>query len=220
MERLYAHPESNMTSDDWNFQRVDKLFKSGTILTQKPTQEVKLCLDEETPYIIKKYITKSLLGSLREWLGKARSDKSFESAITLQALSIPVPMHHMIAKQLAFSQSVSYLLMDKAQGTPLIEFLLSENFGDLPENSEQHIIDIVDTLHKAGIAHGDLHTRNLIIADDGTVSLIDLDNVEKSPGRIPRDVRRLHQALIDHPGPLHKLQKYLEARLDATLGKH
>ena len=220
MERLYIHPESNMTSDDWDFQRVDKLFKSGTLLTQKPTQEVKLCFDEETPYIIKKYFSKSLLGSLREWLGKARSDKSFVSAITLQALSIPVPMHHMIAKQLAFRQSVSYLLMEKAQGTPLIEFLLSGNFEDLPEDSERHIIDIVDSLHKAGLAHGDLHTRNLIIADDGTISLIDLDNVKKSPRRIPRDVRRLHQALMDHPSPLHKLQEYLAGRLSATLGEH
>jgi tRNA A-37 threonylcarbamoyl transferase component Bud32 len=216
MERLKINSHINIRADRWSIQHIEMIYASGTIITQKPAQEVKLCHDGDIPYIIKKYLSKNIFQSLRELLGKARSDKSFNSALTLQALSIPIPNHYMVAKQISVNRSTSYLVMERAPGTPLIKFLQSGNFDDLPAITELHIIDIVETFHNANLAHGDLHTRNLIIANDGSVSLIDLDNVEKSPSRIRRDVRRLHQALIDYPNPMHKLQQYLAIRLEIT----
>ena len=59
----------------------------------------------------------------------------------------------------------------------------------------ENIAQLVTGLHKLGIAHGDLHTRNLIIAEDDSVRLIDFDNARKSTNGIRKDLKRFRNAV-------------------------
>ena len=212
MERLQIHPDSPLKAEDWSLPRIETLYSNGSLLTRKDTQEVKLCRDKESSYIVKKYLSNSFLQALREWTGHARPDRAFGMAATLRELGTPVPRHHMIAKKGSLRRTVSYLIMEEAPGTPLIKYLQSGNFDVFPKTTEEHIIAIVEKLQRAGIAHGDFHTRNLIVADDGQVSLIDLDNAAKTRRRLSRDIRRLHRALLDYPNPLKRLQDFLAGK--------
>lgn len=85
--------------------------------------------------------------------------------------------------------------MEKAPGTALFEFIQPGINLTLSETAIENIAFLVTNLHKLGIAHGDLHTRNLIIAEDDSVRLIDLDNAQKSTNGIRKDLDRFRKAV-------------------------
>jgi len=47
------------------------------------------------------------------------------------------------------------------------------------------VADVVASLHELGVAHGDLHPGNLIVARDGAVHVLDLGNAHDLRGEIP-----------------------------------
>ena len=85
--------------------------------------------------------------------------------------------------------------MEKAPGTALFEFIQHGTNLTLSDTAIENIASLVTDLHKLGIAHGDLHTRNLIIAEDDSVRLIDLDNARKSSKGIRKDLERFRKAV-------------------------
>ena len=77
----------------------------------------------------------------------------------------------------------------------MYEFIQPENNLTLSEAAQENIASLITEMHKEGIAHGDLHTRNLIIAEDDTVRLIDFDNARKSANGIRKDLKRFRNAV-------------------------
>ena len=71
------------------------------------------------------------------------------------------------------------------------------------------VIHIVRQPREFGVAHGDLPTRNLIVDEDGAVSLIDLDKASRSRRRQHKDAAGLLRALELYPNSWHELAAIL-----------
>ena len=185
--------------DDSLFQRLkqehEKSYASGIQINHKGHQGVSECNIDATPYMIKCYRTKSLLATLRLMLGRSRIDTSFRSAQALDAHGLAAAKHLMVVKHLSLFKSRAFLIMEKAPGTTLFEFIQAGTQLRLSDAAVENIAALVTGLHKLGIAHGDLHTRNLIIAEDGSVRLIDFDNARKSRNGIHKDLKRFRNAV-------------------------
>ena len=86
------------------------------------------------------------------------------------------------------SGGVPYLVMEYVPGTDLSK-LVKRNGPLLPEIAKRYVAQLASALtaaHAAGIVHRDVKPSNAILADDGTVKLLDLGlallpNVEPEP---------------------------------------
>ena len=181
------------------------VFNGGNILKSSSHREVRECEFDGTSFFIKRYRTTSPLETLRLLGRDSRADRSFSIAHTLERQGVPVPRHLLVAKHVSLAGSTAFLVMEKSEGTPLIQFLQDGTSGQLPVVVESNVIHIVRQLRECGVTHGDLHTRNLIVDEDGAVSLIDLDNASCSRRRQHKDTARLLRALELYPNSWHEL---------------
>ena len=170
-------------------------YTSGRQLNQREHQGVSECQIDGKSYIIKAYQASSPLAALRILLGYSRVDTSFRYARILNDNKIPVAKHLLTVKHLSLSNSQAFLVMEKAPGTALFEFIQRETNLTLSDAAIENIGTLIANLHKLGIAHGDLHTRNLIIAEDNSARLIDLENAKKSAKGIRKDLERFRKAV-------------------------
>ena len=173
----------------------EQAYASGQQLNQRGHQGVSDCQIEGKSYIIKAYQATSPLAALRMMVGCSRVDKSFRYARILNDNGIAAAKHLLTIKHLSLSNSRAFLVMEKVPGTALFEFIQTETDLTLNDTVIENIALLVTNLHKLGIAHGDLHARNLIIAEDDSVRLIDLDNARESTNAIRKDLERLRKAI-------------------------
>jgi tRNA A-37 threonylcarbamoyl transferase component Bud32 len=173
----------------------EQAYTNGQQLNQRENQGVSECQINGLSYIIKAYQAKSPVAAFRILLGCSRVDTSFRFARILNNNGIAVARHLLTAKHMSLSDSRAFLVMEKAPGTALFEFIQPGIDLTLSETAIENIAFLVTNLHKLGIAHGDLHTRNLIIAEDDSVRLIDLDNAQKSTNGIRKDLDRIRKAV-------------------------
>jgi len=61
------------------------------------------------------------------------------------------------------------IVIEFRSGMPAVEF----SDGALPAEVVGRIEQAVRELHARGVTHGDLHRKNILVADDGTITLID-----------------------------------------------
>ena len=185
--------------DNALFQRLkqehEKSYASGIQINHKGHQGVSECNIDGTLYMIKCYRTSSPIATLRLMLGRSRIDTSFRSAQALDSHGLAAAKHLLVVKHLSFFESRAFLIMEKAPGTTFFEFIQPGTPLRLSDTAMENIAVLVTGLHKLGIAHGDLHTRNLIIAEDDSVRLIDFDNARKSRNGIHKDLKRFRNAV-------------------------
>ncbi|HVF10514.1 MAG TPA: RIO1 family regulatory kinase/ATPase [Abditibacteriaceae bacterium] len=82
----------------------------------------------------------------------------------LRALSGMEGVPHPIARPDADAIVVEY-----CPGTPANRFA----DGTLPATALQRLSTLIEVLHARGVTHGDLHQHNILIADDGSLTLLD-----------------------------------------------
>lgn len=190
--------------DDARFQALlrghEKAYAAGKKINSKGHQGVSECEINGATYMIKCYRSRSLFSTIRLWLGVSRVDRSFSFAEKLNNEGISSAKHLLAAKHLALAGNRAYLIMEKAPGTSLFEFIQPDASLRLSETAIGNIASLITGMHRLGIAHGDLHSRNLIIADDDSVRLIDFDNARKSTGAIAKDLRRFRDAVAATSG--------------------
>ena len=80
-------------------------------------------------------------------------------------------------------QQVDKLAMSLAKGSPLQRKL--ERGMSLVEEQQaaSSFVTKLSRMHKKGIVHNDLHTDNIVVGDDGDVTLIDFGKAEQDWGR-------------------------------------
>lgn len=185
--------------DDAHFQALlhehEKAYADGKQINSKGHQGVSECEINGATYMIKYYRSKSFFSAIRLWLGISRVDRSFIFADKLDREGVSTAKHLLAVKHLALADNRAFLIMEKAPGTALFEFIQPDTSLRLSETAIENIASLITGMHKQGIAHGDLHSRNLIIADDDSVRLIDFDNARKSTGAIHKDLRRFRNAV-------------------------
>ncbi|RMF74454.1 MAG: hypothetical protein D6738_06300 [Acidobacteria bacterium] len=91
------------------------------------------------------------------------------------------------------------LVIERVPGRPLSAWR-----GPLPDGVLDRLAEIVADVHRRGVAIADLHHSNVLVADDGTVHLVDF-----AIARIARDPAR--------PGPLVRLLMQLDDHAVARL---
>lgn len=69
--------------------------------------------------------------------------------------------------------ATGYISMSKVEGVTLKKFLSSESDPDKRSEVERNLISARAIMHKSQISHGDFHSGNVIVKNDGTVSIID-----------------------------------------------
>ncbi|MDG0993757.1 MAG: lipopolysaccharide core heptose(II) kinase RfaY [Akkermansiaceae bacterium] len=195
MIQTRRHSQLSDTEFHALMQIHEEAYANGKTINQKGHQGVSECQIDGKDYMIKRYLTRSPFSSLRLWFGSSRIDTSFRYAVLLNDHDIAVAKHLLTVKHLSFSNSCAYLIMEKARGTALFEFIRADTNLTLNEIAIENIARLITGLHKHGIAHGDLHTRNLIIAEDNSVRLIDFDNARKSTSGILKDLTRFRNAI-------------------------
>lgn len=69
---------------------------------------------------------------------------------------------------------------------------------DLITLHRKAFLDVLETIHHAGILHGDLRAWNLLVADNGDVSIIDFDSAEfDAPDKHYNAEERVMISLLD-----------------------
>jgi len=61
------------------------------------------------------------------------------------------------------------IVIEYCHGTPVNRF----EAGTLPAAALEQLGRLVEALHARGVTHGDLHQSNILVADDGAITLID-----------------------------------------------
>ncbi len=105
--------------------------------------------------------------------------------------------------------------MEHATGLKLHDYLYSEKPGKLLDETAQAAIDTIKSLHSLGLSHGDLHTQNLIVENESTVQLIDLDNVRKARRRQHKDIARFRKSVANGNQNTDTLMKKIAEQLKA-----
>lgn len=176
-------------------QAHEEAYANGKTINQKGHQGVSECRISGNDYMIKRYRTSTPLAGLRLLLGQSRIDTSFRYAEILNTHGVTAAKHLLMVKHLSLYKSRAFLVMEKAPGVALFDFIQSGTKLKLSDTAVENIAQLITGLHKLGIAHGDLHTRNLIIAQDNSVQLIDFDNARKSANGIRKDLNRFQHAI-------------------------
>lgn len=195
MLRIRRHPELNDSLADTFLGQIEAIFDEGETLSIGAKQVVKHCQVQDSSFIIKRYDSTGPFAALRLLLSGSRVDNSCRFASFLEKFEVPCPKHLLAIKQIGFAKSTTYLVMEKAPGIPLFEFIQAESTLTLSEAAIENIAKLITQMQWLGIAHGDLHTRNFIIANDDSVQIIDLDSCKSSKSRRDKDIERFTKAV-------------------------
>ena len=117
----------------------------------------------------------------------------------------PLFVRHLLGRWLTRRESAAYRAANGAAGLPefhgrldsfslALEWIESRSLAELRGQSVDPVVfeevrGILDTLHESGLALGDLHHRDVLVADDGHAFLVDLATA---------------WVLGDRPGPLRR----------------
>lgn len=159
-------------------QNIDKLMQDGRILKDGNTCFVSRISLAGRDVVIKRYNCKGIVHSVRHTLKRSRARRNWLHAHRLKMLNIPT------AKPLAFIEKrrlliiyKSYYVTEYIEGQKLSDFLQDNS---LPEQQRlsmvEKVTELLETLSKHRITHGDLKHSNILIVDNKPM-LLDLDSM-------------------------------------------
>lgn len=131
--------------------------------------------------VLKYYYPRGLHKRVTYGLKGTRCRQSWLAALALERAGIPTPPALMIAEWRALGGVVwsrSMLATGKARGVTLLEW--AQTHGNDPARlaaMAERLRTIADRMARSRIGHGDLKATNILVADDDTVSFVDLDAV-------------------------------------------
>ncbi|MFK7911591.1 MAG: lipopolysaccharide core heptose(II) kinase RfaY [Akkermansiaceae bacterium] len=192
------HPEAPETFDGLTFWDINTIFQQGETISTNEAQTVKSCRASNLNLIIKEYIAHGSLAKMRLKLGLSRPHKAFRYAKLLEGQNILCPRHYLVASNITNDKYTTLLVMERAPGKPLYEFIHADQKIQLSDEAANNTAMLIKEIHALGISHGDMHARNFIVAPDDTVRIIDLDNVRLSrlsKNRQSKDLVRFTQAI-------------------------
>lgn len=173
-----------------SYDDVDRIYRAGEVMKRGDTQGVRLCNIEGEKVVVKSYDFSGALAAMRILIRFSRPHRSLRFANYLRSHDVPCPTHYLVVADSGRKMTRAYLLIDYVEGSSLYDLLYSEEPVELSNETAQTVIDTIKSLHSLGLAHGDLHTKNILVKDSSTVQLIDFDNVRKSRRRQGKDLSR------------------------------
>jgi len=181
----------------------EKIFEEATLIATNNSQVVKFFSLEGRDYVIKRYPEKGPRANLRSLLGISRAMNSFSKSALLSEVGVQTPAHLFVARHLGFLKGKSYLIMKKSQGESLYPMLFEDPPRTITPLLIENLVELTRRIHAAGFAHGDLHAGNVLVLEDESVEIIDLDNLRPNQKRQKRDRARLLRSFESRP-KLHR----------------
>ena len=131
-------------------------------------------------------------------LGKARH--AIRMAFLLEISGIPTPRVAAAGRRLVGGVvERSYVVTERVPGGSHVDRALCALEGEARQGLLRATGELVGRLHREGLAHRDLKAGNLLVADDGSLVLVDLDGVRSrrsvTLSRASRDLARLFRDL-------------------------
>lgn len=197
------------------YHDVRRLHENGESIRQANSQDVRSCQIEGKRYVFKCYHPNGPLFAFRVLTRTSRSHRSLRMAYFMGSKGVPYPAHFLVIARWNLWSARSYLLIEHVGGLKLHDYLYSEKPGKLLDETAQAAIDTIKSLHSLGLSHGDLHTQNLIVANESTVQLIDLDNVKKTCRRQQKDIARFKKSVANGNQNADSLLKKIAEQLKA-----
>jgi len=180
-----------------------ELFENGSFIATNNGQVVKSFEYNGEEYVIKRYPENSLRANIRSVLGVSRAMNSFVKAAKLQKVGVQTPSHLFVARHLGALKGESFLIMKKSLGESLYSMLCEEPPRRVSFILVAKLAEMTKKIHAVGFIHGDLHAGNIFVLEDGSVEIIDLDNLRINTNRRVRDQERLLRSFEMDPS-LHK----------------
>lgn len=142
--------------------------------------------------IVKQYLHRTLQHRLASLLGFGNAERYCSAAHFLSAAGILTPTPLAILKRFRGPLPVETLfVMRRVEGR-----MLSTMLAELEQNPERSqvlakkIAGIIAALRENGVVHRDLNTKNFLIAEDDTVTVIDFDAASRHAKRNRQLARR------------------------------
>lgn len=160
-------------------EHIDTLMDAGQILKDGNTCYVSRLSWNGKEVVVKRYNHKGFLHSLRQTLRTSRARRGWLNGHRLRMLGISTP------KPLAFFEQhrgpllwKCYLVTEYVQAPKLYRFLRDRNVTEEQRSTATgQVIDMLDSMGKYRISHGDLKHSNILITDDGP-TITDLDGMK------------------------------------------
>ena len=179
MVRYTQHPDlDDGLARKFREEHVE-LFENGSFIATNNEQVVKSFEINGAVFVIKRYSEKGARANIRSLLGVSRAMNSFRKSVQLSSIGVKTPDHLFVARHPSFLAGTSYLIMKKSIGVQLTD----------------KIDDLIQSIHQAGITHGDLHAANIFVLPDLSLELIDLDNMRPNRCRQAKDLARILRSL-------------------------
>ncbi|MES2997363.1 MAG: lipopolysaccharide kinase InaA family protein [Verrucomicrobiota bacterium] len=166
-------------------------------------------LSEETQAVFKYYYPKGFLKHLTHGIGGSRCMRSWIAGLAFRHAGLPTPAPLFIAEWRSAGGiwlGKSFLATHRAEGVDLFAWM-TRHQADASQLSAManRLREIFERMAHLRISHGDLKATNIIIADDGSPSFVDLDAMEflsppnRWPRRRERDVRLFYENWEKYP---------------------
>ena len=157
-------------------ERIDALMDQGHVLKDGDTSYVSRLSWNGNDVVVKRYNHKGLIHSLRHTIKRSRARRSWLHAHRLEVLGVatPRPLAYIEERKNAIVWK-SYLVTEYVEGRELKLFLRDEEIGvEARAAVNQQVTDMLRTLGRYHITHGDLKHSNVLITESGC-ALTDLD---------------------------------------------
>ena len=148
---------------DWNFQSM-----------QRRDQELASCRIDDRELVLKYYRTARKGWENFRPIRFTRAWRSWQAAIRLASAGIATPAPRFVVRQ---GDSL-ILACDRIEAQQLYSLVRDEDWMSTNQKSLiREISTLLARLDQAGVTHGDLHPRNILIDSQEKAWLIDLDGV-------------------------------------------
>ncbi|MBK70642.1 MAG: Kae1-associated kinase Bud32 [Euryarchaeota archaeon] len=160
-----------------------------------------------------------------EWLGKSammklRKPKGYRHpdldtrltksrmAVEVRALSLLQKRNFPSPQLLHVDQQESMIIISEMKGSPLFDAMVNRN---MKQGTLHRVGETIRRMHENGVSHGDLTTHNIMVDNDGVVSLIDFGLAKISPEleSLGQDLQVLNECLTashsDYPEAMEEV---------------
>lgn len=206
---------SNLPPDEINklIKRLEALPNEATIIWDRNNQVVyKLTFNGKN--LFTKFYRMKRRSS--RWIAAfkfSRARRSYRGGLQLLRAGLETPQPLLVLELGSPIPNCSYLVTEWIPGTMLMDYL--PDHPEAYQSLADQIANLMKQFHGQGFSHGDFHMKNIIVKEDGSVFLIDLDNVRRHllksrhRRRFERDRARLLMSLEEFPDFIQLLDKTL-----------
>jgi tRNA A-37 threonylcarbamoyl transferase component Bud32 len=204
--RLFSqHPDlAPDLAQEFRERHLD-LFESAEFIATNNEQVVKSFNLGKQSYVIKRYPENGPRANIRSLFKISRAMNSFNKSAQLSTLGVQSPTHLFVARHSGILHGSSYLIMKKSNGVCLHPMIFDQPEAPIADSIITELATMTKRIHAAGLTHGDLHAGNIFVLGNGTVEIIDLDNMRPNLKRQKRDRARLLRSFESRPALREKL---------------